>query len=276
EAAIAGLQPQITAGLTKLQEIRKTEQALNQCEDDLDANKDFEYEVDVIIAKEIDISGSSNYANNCQKCHFTCHYPCRFAQYVKRLCDVMTWSGYCTVCPNKCKSADHCHQKYKFEYEIRKVKRSYIELKEKYEKMSGEKMNQLKIMGELQQELDDVQDEVLELIEQASQSFARLDEIALRPNPLSTPACIELLIQTEEEKAKPGFMERVQLLNQVKKQAEIMAKVAGKEELLPDELKEYQAGKKRKKGRTGVKGKMCKALHWINRQGNRQGNVYPK
>ncbi|XP_038671283.1 uncharacterized protein LOC119975567 [Scyliorhinus canicula] len=161
EAAIQGLQPQVKVGLTKLEEIRKTKQALNQHQVDIDANKDFEYEVEVTLLEEIDISRSGNYANNCQKCRITCHYPCTFAYYVPRLCDAMTWSGYCTVCPNKCQSSDHCHQKYRFVYETRKEKRTYSELKEKYEKVSGEKMSQQKILEKIQQEFDDVQGAVL-------------------------------------------------------------------------------------------------------------------
>ncbi|XP_072331283.1 uncharacterized protein [Scyliorhinus torazame] len=223
EAAIAGLQPQITAGLTKLQEIRKTQQALNQHQVDIDVNKDFEYEVEVTFLEERDISGSSNYANNCQKCRITCHYPCTFAYYFKRLCSAMTWSGYCTVCPNKCKSSDHCHQKYRFVYKTRKEKRTYSELKEKYERVSGEKMSQQRILEKLQQEFADVQAAVLELIEKSSQSILRLEEIALRPNPLSTPVYIDLLIQSEKEEAKPGFIERIQSLNEVKKQAQFIA-----------------------------------------------------
>ncbi|GCB82240.1 hypothetical protein scyTo_0022881 [Scyliorhinus torazame] len=216
EAAIAGLQPQITAGLTKLEEIRKTQQALNQHQVDIDVNKDFEYEVEVTFLEERDISGSSNYANNCQKCRITCHYPCTFAYYFKRLCSAMTWSGYCTVCPNKCKSSDHCHQKYRFVYKTRKEKRTYSELKEKYERVSGAKITQQKILEKLQQEFADVQAAVLEQIEKSSQSILRLEEIAVRPNPLSTPDYIDLLIQSEKEEAKSGFMERIQSLNEVK------------------------------------------------------------
>ncbi|XP_060706697.1 uncharacterized protein LOC132832633 [Hemiscyllium ocellatum] len=55
EAAIEGLQPQIQMGLTKLEEIRKTHEALNQHQLNLDANKDFEYEVDVQVPVQVNI-----------------------------------------------------------------------------------------------------------------------------------------------------------------------------------------------------------------------------
>ncbi|GCB85578.1 hypothetical protein scyTo_0026238, partial [Scyliorhinus torazame] len=269
EAAITGLQPQINTGLTKLEEIRKTKQALNQHQVDLDANEDFEYEIETTVPVQIDITGSGQYITNCQKCHFTCHYPCKIPNDDgKKRCAAMDHDGYCAVCPNKCSWNVHFNQKYRFEYEIRKEKRTYSELKEKYEKASGEKMTQQRILEKLQQEFDDVQDVVLDLIEKSSQSILRLEEIALRPNPLSTPDYIDLLIQSEKEEAKSGFIERIQSLNEVKKQAQLIAKVSGKEELLPEEWKEYQAGKERTKERKGVQGRVSNMCQWISDKAN--------
>ncbi|XP_078422177.1 uncharacterized protein LOC144695155 [Cetorhinus maximus] len=254
ETAIEGLQPQIKAGLTKLEEIRRTQQTLNQNQVDLDANKDFEYEIEITVPVKIDLSGTGNYITSCSICHFTCYDSCAIPNDDgKKGCVTLDRNGYCRVCPNKCFRNVHFNQKYKFVYKCVKEKRTYSELKEKYEKASGEKMTQQKIMENLKQEFADVQDIVLELIEQSSQSILRLEEIALRPNPLSTPAYIDLLIQTEKEEAKPGYLDRIQSLNKVKQQAEIISKVSGKEELLPEEWKQYQAGKERKKARKVVK-----------------------
>ncbi|XP_078251936.1 uncharacterized protein LOC144591790, partial [Rhinoraja longicauda] len=55
---------------------------------------------------------------------------------------------------------------------------------------------------------------VISLSEQLSGIIRRLEEIALRPNPLSTPAYIDLMIQSEKEEGKPGFMERIQTLGE--------------------------------------------------------------
>ncbi|XP_060707094.1 uncharacterized protein LOC132832899 [Hemiscyllium ocellatum] len=229
EAAIEGLQLQIQMCLTKLEEIRKTQQALNQHQLDLDANKDFEYEVFAPFLKRIDISGN-NSASNCSKCKFTCHYPCTIARGVlKRFCETMTWKGNCTVCPNKCKSSFHSNENYRFEYGTRKVKKTYSELKENYEKALDEKMTQEKIIKKLQQELEEVRHVVSKLIETSSKCISRLEEIALRPNPSSTADYIELLIQSEKEEAKPGYMERIQSLKELKQRAEIMATVARNE-----------------------------------------------
>ncbi|XP_032903586.1 uncharacterized protein LOC116990154 [Amblyraja radiata] len=238
EIAVVGLQKQIRVGLTKLEELRKTQQALNQHQTELDANKNFDYEIEVTHPVKEDISGTGNYITNCQKCFFTCHFPCYIPNdNDKRGCGAMDRQGNCRICPQKCIWNVHFNQKYKFDYVTKKEKRTYSELKEKYENAYGAKMTQQNVMESLEQEFADVEFTVLALIDQLSGSIRRLEEIALRPNPLSTPAYIDLMIQSEKEEAKPGFMERIQTLGKVKEQAELIQKVANNENLLPGGLK---------------------------------------
>ncbi|XP_078251127.1 uncharacterized protein LOC144591088 [Rhinoraja longicauda] len=230
EVAVVGLQIQIRIGLAKLEELRKTQQALNQHQTEQDANKDFEYVIDVTIPVKIDISRTGTYITNCQKCFFTCHYPCAIPNdNRKRCCSIMDRKGNCTVCPDKCIWKVHFNQKYKFDYVTKKEKKAYSVLKEKYEKAYGAKMSQQNIMETLKHEFDEVENTVLALIEQLSGSIRRLEEIALRPNPLSTPVYIDLMIQSEKEEAKPGFMERIERLSEVKDRAELIQKVANNE-----------------------------------------------
>ncbi|XP_078272193.1 uncharacterized protein LOC144602944 [Rhinoraja longicauda] len=245
EVAVMGLQKQIRFGLAKLEELRKTQQALNQHQTELDANKNFEYVIDVTIPVQTDISGTGNYITNCQKCFFTCHYPCAIPNDdCKRGCAAMDREGKCMVCPEKCIWSVHFNQKYKFDYVKKKQKRTYSALKEKYEKAYGAKMSQQNIMETLEQEFDEVENTVLELIEQLSGSIRRLEEIALRPNPLSTPAYIDLMILSEKEEVKPGFLERIQTLREVKERAELIQKVANNEKMLPGESKGGPTGGK--------------------------------
>ncbi|XP_067392520.1 uncharacterized protein [Emydura macquarii macquarii] len=177
ETAVEALQPQIKAGLMKLEELRKTQEALEQHRDDMEANKDFEYEWDV-----------------------------------------------------------HFNQKYRWDYEVVKEKQTYAQLKEKYEKASGEVMTTEKIFEQIFQEYAKVEEIVRELIERSSHSLQRLQEIALKPKPLSTPEHIDLLIMSEEQEAKPGYQERIKSLCKVRETAVIITQIANKEELLPVEL----------------------------------------
>ncbi|XP_060103874.1 uncharacterized protein LOC132578061 [Heteronotia binoei] len=248
EAAVEGLQPQIKAGLSTLESLRKTKWALEQHKDEMDANKDFEVEVERTVAKRIDITGE--FITNCQKCHCTCHYPCYIPDDKKKdRCSAMNRKGDCEVCPGKCRWNVHFNQKYRWVYETEKQKQTYAQIKEKYEKACGQAMTTEKIFQQLREEYEVMESAVFSLIEQSSRSIQRLQEIALKPNPMATPEHIDLLIQAEQQEAKPGFQDRVQSLQGVREMAVIVDKIARKEPLLPeDEIVARKCKSKTSKG----------------------------
>ncbi|XP_015282271.1 PREDICTED: uncharacterized protein LOC107123533 [Gekko japonicus] len=235
EAAVEGLQPQIKAGLTKLDSLRKTKQILEQHKDEMDANKNFEVEVEKTVAEKFEVT--KGFITNCQTCHFTCHYPCYIANdNEKHKCAAMNGKGDCNVCPGKCKWNIHFNQKYRWEYKTEKERQTYAQIKEKYERACGEVMTTEKLFQELCEEYEAVEEAVFRLIEQSSQSIRRLQEIALKPNPMATPEHIDLLIQAEQQEAKPGFQDRIQSLLGVREMAVIVNKIARNEPLLPEEV----------------------------------------
>nr|XP_006137172.1 uncharacterized protein LOC102457665 [Pelodiscus sinensis] len=237
EAAVEGLQPHIKAGLVKLEELRKTREALEQHKGDMEANRNFEYEVEKIVPVQTDISETDRYITNCQNCHFTCHYPCMMINDAnKGRCAAMDRNtGRCRVCPGKCVWNVHFNQKYRWEYKLVKEKRTYGQLKEKYETASGEVLSTESVFEKLSQEYAAVEQILMEFINKSSCSLQRLQEIALKPNPLSTPEYIDLLIMSEQQELKPGYQERIKSLQEVREVAEIVRKIANKEPLLPGE-----------------------------------------
>ncbi|XP_067248686.1 uncharacterized protein [Chanodichthys erythropterus] len=238
EVNVEGLQPQINAGLTKLDEIKKTRAALEQHKAEMDANKDFEYEVEVNAPKQIK-NTTDFYLTNCQKCYYTCHDTCQIADDSKRNnCWAMT-DGKCRICPGKCAWNVHFNQEYKWEYVPEKKKETYQDLKKRFEDAHGQVMSKEKIFEELEKELEEVQDIVTGLIKESQKSLERLEEIALKPNPLSTPDYIDLMIESEKQERKPGFKDRIQSLMDVRKKAEIISKVFTRE-VVPENLKEYK------------------------------------
>ncbi|XP_016118178.1 uncharacterized protein [Sinocyclocheilus grahami] len=241
EVLVEGLQPQINAGLTKLDEIKKTRAALEQHKAEMDANKDFEYEFEINDPKQIE-NKTSSFLTNCQTCHFTCHDACVYANDSdKYKCSAMK-DGKCQVCPGKCAWNVHFNQKYKWTYVKEKRKGTYQGLKKRFEAAHGQVMSKEKIFEELEKELMVVQDIVTGLIEKSQKSLERLQEIALKPNPLSTPDYIDLMIESEKQEAKPGFQDRIQSLMEVRKKAEIISKVSTGG-VLPEEWNAYTSQK---------------------------------
>ncbi|XP_067283829.1 uncharacterized protein [Pseudorasbora parva] len=243
EVLVEGLQPQINAGLTKLGEIKKTRAALEQHQAEMDANKDFEYELEVTVPKQIE-NKTSYYLSNCQTCNFTCHETCSIANDSERhRCWAMT-DGKCRVCPGKCAWNVHFNQKYKWDYVTEKRKGTYQDLKKRYKDAHGKVMTKEKIFEELEKEFQAFQDIVTGLIKRSQKTLERLQEIALKPNPLSTPDYIDLMIESEKREAKLGFQDRIQSLEDVKKKAEIISKVSTGE-VLPEDWKQYKPATRR-------------------------------
>ena len=82
---------------------------------------------------------------------------------------------------------------------------------------------------------------VLSMMFKAQQSLRRLDEIALRPNPLTRTEYLELLIESEKNEAKQGWKGRVQYYEEAKRQAEILSKAKdpkAAEKLIKEEASE--------------------------------------
>uniref|UniRef100_W5NBM7 Fibronectin type-III domain-containing protein n=1 Tax=Lepisosteus oculatus TaxID=7918 RepID=W5NBM7_LEPOC len=241
EVTVEGLQPKIKVGLTTLNELEQTQEALKRHKHCIEKNKNFEYEVEVTEAVMEDISGTRNYITNCQTCHITCHYPCGIPNDDgKKGCWAMDNKGNCRICPEKCVWSVHFNQKYRWEYKTRKEKRTYEDLKRQFEDAKGKKMSAEEVVKQLQKKYKDVQKEVLKLIEKLSRTLKHLKEIALRPDPLRTPDYIDLMIQAEEHEAKPGYLERIRELQRVREGAVIVQKVASGESLLPQEEKTWK------------------------------------
>ncbi|XP_040001062.1 uncharacterized protein LOC120799774, partial [Xiphias gladius] len=233
ENSVENLQKHVKLGLAKLEEIKEIAGQLKEHEAEISRNENFEFDVTIKKPFQIDISGTGIFLTNCQQCHFTCHDNCAYSDDAdKKSCCAMGPDGYCTQCPGKCIWSVHHNQKYKWDYKEVKEKRTVKELQEKYHKATEAKMPVQALIDKLRAEYDLVQAEVVTLMEKSAKCLNRLKEIALKPNPLSTPEYIDMLIEGEKSEAKPGWNQRVQCLIAMREKAVYMAKVDRGENLL--------------------------------------------
>lgn len=233
ENSVENLQRQFKLGLAKLEEIHETAGILKEHEAEILRNENFEFEVTIKKPIQEKISGSGIYITNCQQCSFTCHRNCGIANDAEKAgCVAMDSSGYCHECPNKCYWNVHFNQKYRWEYKEVKEKRTVQELKEKYLDASKAKTPVQALIQKLKAEYKRVEEQVGKLMEMSATCLNRLKEIALKPNPLSTPEYIDMLIEGEKSEAKLGWKQRVDSLTVMRENAVLMAKVSKGEKLL--------------------------------------------
>ncbi|XP_068196037.1 uncharacterized protein [Antennarius striatus] len=251
ETAVEGLQPQVKIGLAKLEEIKSIQEKVKEHETVMTSSGNFEIEVDVIKPIKIQLTKNGEYITNCQRCSVTCHYPCAIANdHEKRGCAAMGPAGTCMVCPGGCIWSVHFNQTYRWDYVQTKEKQTLKELKDKYENASKEKLTVQKLIEKQEEEICHLQDMIMSLMEQSANCITRLQEIALRPNPLTTPEYIDMLIEGEKAEAKPGHKARIQSLELMKDRAKIISKVAKRDKLTKtdEELFEERQERTEKKG----------------------------
>ncbi|XP_072298907.1 uncharacterized protein [Eucyclogobius newberryi] len=226
ENLVENLRTQVQVGLCTLEQIRQTSQMVETHKAEISRNKNFEFNVTVTEPKQVDISGTGVYLTNCQQCHYTCHDNCAYASDADKVhCCAMDSSGKCKVCPNNCIWSVHFNQKYKWEYVQVTKKETIQDLKEKYDIAKDAKNMVEALLEKMEEDYEDVQVEVTQLIDQSSTCLNRLKEIALKPDPLSAPEYIDMLIKAERSEAKPNWQQRVDSLMAMKEKAEYMAKV---------------------------------------------------
>lgn len=227
QTLIEGLNPQITKGLNKIEEMRQEELVLQHHVKEIETNKDFTYEVEVTKPSYVNLQGTGRHTTTCLKCNYTCHKDCQIADDCnKRGCWAMDKStGNCRICTLNCIWSDHKNLPYLIEYETVTEIRTSADLQAKYETAVSGKSKVEGMIQQLERFLQGVHTGVMTMINQAQQSLCRLDEIALKPNPLTQVQYLELLIESEKNEAKPGWKQRVQYFEEAKRHAVILSKV---------------------------------------------------
>ncbi|XP_062622249.1 uncharacterized protein LOC134283784 [Saccostrea cucullata] len=215
---ICSIRPQITAGLSKLSELREQLDLFNRHKNDIESNKDFTYEVEETRQIQKDLPRGQA-VTNCLQCNVTCHEDCHIRDDdQKRKCSSMT-DGYCRVCFDNCYWDQHKNTPYIFSYVTETVTKTYQEMKDRYEKAIGEKLTHEKYIKELTMDVDELMDNIMDMMNEMNRCKTRLREIALRPEALTTVEHIDLMIQAEESERQPGYTKRINMLQEMKRMA---------------------------------------------------------
>ncbi|XP_046639892.1 uncharacterized protein LOC124321020 [Daphnia pulicaria] len=247
EATVDGLQPLIKIGLTKMEEMRKTKMVIANSQAQIEANENVHFEVEVTRPKKVDIP-AGQYLTNCNKCHVTCHNPCSIPNDERKVkCAAMDHSmpketRTCKICPKKCIWNMHSNQSYRWEYVKEKQVTSSGAIKQKYESELKKKLTAKELVEILEKDVEDNNKIVLERVDTVTQCIKKLDEIALRPNPFSTPEYIDLIITTEQREKGVGYKDRIESLEKLREMAIITSKVRNKKNLLSLDEKDDELG----------------------------------
>jgi hypothetical protein len=224
QALVQGVQQDVHRGMNAIDEMRQEKQVLEANEAKIQANKDFTYQTTEYHQKKVNLP-SRTYVTNCLYCNHTCHYPCAIPKDSdKRGCAAMDSNGYCEVCPNHCFwNPHHVNSEFRYEDEPVTVTKHYADLEKKYKDAEEGKATAHSMILKIRERVENTFQKMCNDISKAKQCLERLEEIALKPNPLTEVQYIDILIKSETNEAKPGWEKRVKCLENARKMAEIMA-----------------------------------------------------
>ncbi len=232
--SIEGLTLTVRKQLTKMEELRKTKQMIENHSDQIKANKNFKYSVTVSKGDKINIT-NGQCTTNCSKCSMSCHFPCTLSITAdKQKCAAMGRDGFCKSCPLKCKWDLHLNQNYHWIFQDVTETRTYEEILKKYEEAVQRKLSTEGVVHALESELEQIKYDLKLDITTIAACLQRLDEIALRPDAFTATDYIRLMIQSETKEKKSGFLERISSLESLLDKAEMVKKIRAGESVLPE------------------------------------------
>ena len=212
-----GLRPQIKHGLDKLEEMRIEEGVLLQRNSEIESNKEFTYTVQITKPRKVDLSGTEIFTTSCLRCNSTCHVGCDYADDDEKAkcCAMDKSSGKCEICPQQCHWTYHKNLSFYYVYDTVTEERTSEDLKKKYESAKKGKTIVEGMIARIGEELEKMHQQVMRSIVKAQKCLHRLDEIALKPNPLTNVEYIKLLIEAEN---KRPTLDGISALSTLKKQ----------------------------------------------------------
>uniref|UniRef100_W5LW23 AIG1-type G domain-containing protein n=1 Tax=Lepisosteus oculatus TaxID=7918 RepID=W5LW23_LEPOC len=178
--------------LAKLNEMKKIRACLENEQANMEQNKKFETEIEELVPKR---KNTKHLSINCNNCLVSCHSGC----FLPNLCAVMDDAGFCVICPGNCHYSAHISEMTMWEVSAEEKQRDIKELKDNFVKASSKFMSTKEMLEKIEMDFETIEDQIMQLIRLSSNC---LEEIALKPNALSTAAYIELLIRNEEEEAR--------------------------------------------------------------------------
>ena len=224
------LEVKIREGLAKASQLKTETSICEENEAEIKRNSNLKYKVTEARVKQIPCE-NNHHIIHCMNCHKTCHDLCTCKDISS--CVAMDSKGYCTICEQHCVWSDHKSSGFRLVVEYEEVEKTYEDVLKKYQDAPGKRSIIRSIVELRKKEYTKIRGDVEKQVNKCRSILEELREIALKPDPLSEGDYIEILIDTEKVECKPGFLDRVRELNDIKAKAVRLRQVRNREKIMP-------------------------------------------
>ena len=237
------LHKQLQVRINKITSLSNEKDILDEHKDVIQASKDFKYQIDEDTVVQVDIREESHYVTNCLVCKYTCHIDCGIPNDDRKMWCCAMSNGHCTVCPGRCYWDRHTHGNFYYEPRRVTVKKTYRDMQMKHttckDISQGKTIQAEVIFAGIDKELQELRKEAFAMIVQLQQSIERLEEITLKPNPLTLVNYIDCLIYSEKQEGRKDRVKRVEFFQEVRQQAVLIATATNKKSLTDSQLESF-------------------------------------
>ena len=136
----------------------------------------------------------------------------------------------CSVCPGNCSSEYHSNEDSGWTYIQVEETQTLDDVRKKYEKAKGKKLDAEELVRALKEEADHLKDEIINAVNCIQYLNNKLKDIALSGETLSNAEYIQMMITSEEKEKSKRFQERILSLKELLKLAELKKKILTNEE----------------------------------------------
>lgn len=221
QLTVTDLQGLINSGLKTLTILNKERVTLAHIDAEITESSNYKQEVNVPEIK-INYLKPMEHVTNCTKCNTTCHYPCSTASDERKWKCGAIKRKFCQICPGRCHWSVHKNMDFRFVKTWKKEHRIIHERLNRHNMATRKKVNQQKVIALLESKIHKHTRNIVPKIKEAQRCLDRLEDIALKPNPLCTKEYINLMIESEKMQKTHNYHERVKVLEQLKQQVAIV------------------------------------------------------
>jgi hypothetical protein len=182
------------------------------------------------------------------QCHTEpCHPGCAFGEDKDKISCYVMKGDHCCIC--NCHWSKHSNLPY-IQERYKEIETETSDMLLKKYNIAVEGKNKAKQLKEkIEEDLIELANDVFFMIIQVQNSLTRLDEIALKPNPLTSEEYLSLLINEEKNNKRDGWKERIGYYEEAKKQAKLLFGVKKNSQelkVVKKNIQEVKTGKKPK------------------------------
>ena len=224
EATLEGLGPQVKLLLGQANSLRQTAEQVKMFAETMQGSKDFKVMVKVPKFRKHPTSPGQN-TTTCLNCDTTCHEHCCIPDDKhKKGCVAMDSSGNCTLCRQHCHWTYHRNLPYVLEWYTEEKEETLEELKAKYDGANKGIADKTKILDGLLAEFEGTCEVLTSYLVRMNKCRQRLSEIAMRPRVIPSEEYIHMMIENEKNNQRPGYQDRIKVLEDLKKKSEMLRK----------------------------------------------------